>query len=235
MGEHSEYFGGELTLTQQAYLIRLVETAGDTGAAAEAAGVHRSTPHRWEHGWPRPGGLRTDPSPAYLAALGVARELASETLEQEALRRGFEGVRRYKFNGGKPVLNPEKCECGHGLRGHARPRKPDHVPEGEEVDQEIRPCLECSCEDFHGAPYFEHEYSDKLLLALLAARKPREYGTKRIERTLPIDWDRLPDHLVARIARGEDAHAVIASAAEDGVRLLASGAELGGPLVGDDD
>jgi hypothetical protein len=141
----------------------------------------------------------------------------------------LEGVPRYKFNGGKPVLDPEHCECGHGLREHARPRKPDHVPAGEEVDQEIRPCLECSCEDFHGEPYVEHEYSDKLLLALLAAKKPRDYGTKRIERTLSIDWDRLPDHLVARIARGEDAQAVIASAAEDGVRLLASGAELGGP------
>jgi hypothetical protein len=43
----------------------------------------------------------------------------------------------------------------------------------------------------------------------------------------------LPDHLVARIARGEDVNAVLASAADEGERyLLKSGAELGGPSAG---
>jgi hypothetical protein len=109
------------------------------------------------------------------------------------------------------------------------------VPEGEEADQTVRPCVSCSCEDFLGAPYYEHEYSDKLLALLLGAKKPKEYATRRIEHTRQIDWDRLPDHLVARIARGEDVNAVLASAADEGERyLLKSGAELGGPRSGSD-
>jgi hypothetical protein len=226
---------GEITPRMRAFLLALVTCAGHIGNACVAAGISRECHYRWSRGYlDTKSGRRYEASPAYLKALEAALAISAEVLEDEAIRRGYEGVKRYKFGpDGEPKRHPEQCECGHELVSHARPRKPDHVPDGEDVDQTVRPCLACSCEDFKGAPYWEHDYSDKLLLALLGARKPRQYATKRIETTKTlrnINWDALPDALVARIARGENPLAVLASAADEGAeRMLASGAVLGGP------
>jgi hypothetical protein len=219
---------------QRAYLVALVVSCGQRGLAAEAAGVSRWTVQRWKAGQ---GGR--PPDPAYLAALEVAEDLAAQRMEDIAVQRATEGLRSYKFDkNGNPLRHPKRCECGHRLEEHEKPQLVTQkaTSDGPEpVTTEVRACLACTCEDFHGEPYYELNVSDKLLQTLLRAKKPKEYATRRIEHTGQIDWDRLPDHLVARIARGEDVNAVLASAADEGQRyLLGSGAELSGPIPGSD-
>jgi hypothetical protein len=214
-------YGGKITETQQRYLMHLARE-GHKGRAAEATGIHPATAWRWKRGTDT-----QEPAPDYLAALAIAEDLSDDRIEDEVRRRAMEGEPRYRFSGATPVRHPENCECGHNVREHAKPPEDD--------DKGPRPCraFGCDCDRFYGEPYVEHERSDRLLGKLIEAKKPREYATRRVEYTRQIDWDRLPDHLVARIARGEDVNAVLASAADEGERyLLKSGAELGGPGAG---
>lgn len=226
----------ELRANQRAFLAAVIETAGNKKRASAAAGIDPSTYWRWQN-----EGLN---AAVFNAALEVAEALAADALEDEARRRAVEGVRRYRFNQGTPLRHPELCECGHELREHDRPRAPTDeereakealIESGETLDMTVRKCLACSCPDFIGAPYFEHEYSDKLLAQMLAAKKPDEYAKRvKVDGVLRnLNWDALPDHIVDRIAEGEDPRAVLAAAAEQGVKLLLpGGAEVGGPGAG---
>lgn len=222
---------GWMTLNrrQRAYLAALIETGGNKGRAAAAVGVNPTTPWRWKTGYqsPHDPDKYYDPKPAYLTALGIAEQLAGDVLEDEARRRAVEGVTRYKVYQGEPVPHPDMCECDHHRTRHARARR----------GQETRPCADCTCQDFHGVPLVEHDYSDKLLLALLAAENPEKWSRK-VQSTVVlrnINWDALPDAVVARLAAGEHPMSVFASAAEDGHgKLLASGAELHGPGADDE-
>ena len=66
--------------------------------AAVAAGVSRRVHYQWLG------------DADYFEAFEAAKEIAAEVLEAEARRRAVEGLRKYKFHDGKPVLHPETGE-----------------------------------------------------------------------------------------------------------------------------
>ena len=92
---------------------------------------------------------------------------------------------------------------------------PQHANDG--------PCTEqgCACSTFLGTPYYEHAYSDKLLLELLKVNLPEEFGdrsTLQVELSAimdRLDWDRLPDAAVVRIANKEHPLQVLLSLAQE--------------------
>lgn len=197
-----------LSATQRCYLKALVETYNHKARAAEAVGISVWTPRRWKSGYSyRKGDHRTyvPPDPDYLDALDIAEELAAERLEDFAIQRAVEGRRSYKFHAksGEPLRHPTMCLCGHS--------RTQHPTEGE--------CgvPGCECSQYVGEPYFEHDYSDKLITFLLRGVMPDRYA-ERVHvgaQLANIDLTRLPDQLVARIAAGENPLAVLASAGEE--------------------
>ena len=88
-----------------------------------AAEIAHSTYYEW---------VKNDP--VFVDAVEDAREVHIESLEIEANRRAVEGIRRYKFHHGQPIIHPET-----------------------------------------GKPYYEHAYSDNLLMFRLKALKPATY------------------------------------------------------------
>ena len=137
----------------------------------------------------------------------------------------MEGLRSYKFDRhGNPLKHPELCTCAHEIRSHAN--------DG--------PCTEhgCACSTFVGTPYFEHAYSDKLLLELLKVNLPEEFGDKssaslEVNAILAnLDMSRLPDAALVRIQNREHPLAVLASIVEGDAyaRELLGLPELSGEL-----
>lgn len=109
--------------TQRAFLAAYSECCNVRRAAA-CVGVNRRRVYEWKA-----------KSEAFRQAMAVAEELGVQALEDEAVRRAQEGLRRYKFTrGGEPIKHPVT-----------------------------------------GGPYFEHEYSDTLLIFLLKAKRPEVY------------------------------------------------------------
>ena len=224
---------GELEDPRQvAYLCALVVSCGHQGRACEAAGISRWVPWRW-----RTGHAGRPPSAMYLEALRVAEDLAAQRLQDVAIERATVGLRSYKFDKeGKPLRHPRRCECTHDRAEHVKARSADGVTLWG-------PCAgaECSCEAFEGAPYHESVLSDKLIQFLLRGSMPDRYAERvQVSGSLKtINWDALSatpagQAAIARMARGEHPYSVLASAAEEGGRLLASGAVLGGPGTEDE-
>jgi len=79
---------------QQAFLAAY-ELAGTITDAAKAASVQRTSHYDW---------LAQDPK--YPALFEQAHEIFCDSLQAEAVRRGRDGVRRYKFHQGTPILDP---------------------------------------------------------------------------------------------------------------------------------
>ena len=109
-------------IKKRAYLTAYARL-GVVRQACVAAEIAHSTYYEW---------LKNDP--VFVDAVEDAREFHIEGLEIAADRRASEGIRRYKFYQGKPILHPET-----------------------------------------GKPYYEHIYSDVLLIFLLKALKPEMY------------------------------------------------------------
>lgn len=126
---------------------------GNITRAATAAGVARSMHYLWLQ------------EPEYADAFDRANDEAVERMEEEARRRAVEGVTRYKFDKGRPILHPTLCICGAV--------KQEHDETG---------CARTECKEFLSAPYTEHEYSDTLLIFLLKGAKPERYR-ERVEHT----------------------------------------------------
>lgn len=115
----------QLEPKQIAFLAAYGQTAM-ISRAAKAVGISRDCHYKWLA------------QPEYVKAFEEACMVAAGVMEEEAVRRGVEGVKRYKFDAkGNPLLNPET-----------------------------------------GEPYFEHVYSDALLIALLKATNPKKFGDK---------------------------------------------------------
>jgi len=121
----------------RAFLAAYRRTANVT-RAAKAAGIAREAHYRL-----------LERSASYQAVFASAGIEAGQTLEDEAVRRAVEGVRRPLFYHGAMVTVP----------------KDPSDPDGEWI------------------PVVEREYSDMLLLALLKAKKPKEYKD-RVEHDL---------------------------------------------------
>ena len=200
---------------QRAYLEALAIT-GLRNRAAKAVGIHSNNVYRpdWKN------------DPEFQEALQQAEEIGAHNLEAESHRRAVEGMLVYKFDKyGRPLRNPEVCECEHNLREHRRPTPAEFAAIAAEEalrrsgkdavpPDPRRPCeaLGCTCTAFFGAPYYEHAYSDRLLEQMLAA-KLKQYRKQVDVRSTNtnIDVTGLHDEIVGRIAAGEDREVVIAS------------------------
>lgn len=123
----------------RAFLASLSEQ-GNIRLACESEGVKidRSTAYR----------LR-ESDPAFAAAWAAALDQAADLLEEEARRRAYEGLRRVKFDRGRPIMVPVVGADGLIVR--------DADGNAELV------------------PYVEHEYSDTLLIFLLKGVRPEKY------------------------------------------------------------
>jgi hypothetical protein len=82
-------------ISQRAFLAAFAR-CGHIGKAATAAKVDRRSHYYW---------LNDDAE--YAAAFLEAKEAALEILEKEAVRRAVQGLRRYKFHRGEPILDPK--------------------------------------------------------------------------------------------------------------------------------
>ncbi len=221
MTKHDQPFELVADAKKRAWLTAYAIT-GRTDLACEAAGVSTALPYT--RGW------REDNE--FQEAREEARTMAADGLEDAARKRAIEGTRSYKFNkDGVPLRHPEMCECGHGLGHHPkvldlkaeaagrdlpRPCNMTRVEVDEETNEEVG--LEtCDCTQFVGAPYFEHSYSDTLLIFLTKGAMPERYREIKEVRGLlaNLDLNMLPNALIQRIAMGEPIEAVLASGASD--------------------
>lgn len=185
--------------------LRVYAETGNKSEASRTVGISIGTPYSEQ--W------RFDEE--FQDAVEIARMMAGDALEAEAIRRARIGLRRQKFNkDGTAIRDPETCDCGHDRRGW----HPVDKVGGEKVHGAcVHPACE-GCEEFVPGYYFEHEYSDTLLIFLMKGQLPETYGDKlRITGALArMDLSRLPDALLKRIADGEPPEAVLASAIQEG-------------------
>lgn len=121
----------------KAFLAALAES-GNVRFACEAADVSRATVYA----------LRSADE-AFAAEWAQAQEEAADLLELEARRRAYEGLRRVKFDRGRPIMVPAIGADGLAMRNDAG-----------EIEM---------------IPYVEHEYSDTLMIFLLKGARPEVY------------------------------------------------------------
>lgn len=89
----------EITNPKQRAFLAAYAECGTVTHAAVNAGINRRTHTNW-----------MDKSAAYRAAFDEAKADVCETFETEARRRAVEGVRRYLYHNGKPVIDPRTGE-----------------------------------------------------------------------------------------------------------------------------
>lgn len=94
-GTFTEVFGKDLTHAQTAFLAAY-SICGQVGKAAEASNTNRMFHSIW---------MKRHES--YRKAYEIAKSIQQQMLEDEAVHRATEGLRRYKFNAkGEPLLHP---------------------------------------------------------------------------------------------------------------------------------
>ena len=139
--ELSPFAEMNLTPTQRKFL-GVFSVVGRIDRATEIAEVGK-----WSHaGWMK--------QRRYKEAYQLARRMAADTIESEAIRRAVDGVKRMRFYQGRPIMVPLLDDDG-------RPVRDDET--GAIVME----------------PYIEYEYSDALLIILLKALLPKRYGDRR--------------------------------------------------------
>jgi hypothetical protein len=179
---------------EHAFLAALRRT-GNVSKSAQLAGTTRRNAY-----------YRRASRPEFAAAWDDAYETFVDELEEEAHRRAFQGVARYRFTpAGQPILDPVECRCQHPVKLHER-------YEGRcSVDG-------CDCEAFHGVPYFELIYSDPLLQTLLKGHRPTKYRDRLNisdeELDAAIEIEKLRQAAVAAV--GASGNAGAAAAGERG-------------------
>ena len=153
---------------------------GNVTEAAKAAGFERQTVY---------DRLRNDPD--FPAMFENAKAEFVDSLKAEALRRAREGVRKLIFHQGAPVYLT-RLRIGE---------------DGQPVRNENGiPILDYQLDE-HGHPIqaYESAFSDRLLLAMLAATDPAEYAAKsNVQLTGadggPVKVEQSPTEVARRIA-----------------------------------
>jgi len=128
---------------QMAFLIAYAQL-GTNKSAAEACGLSK-----WAHvNW-----MRNEEQ--YRDAFQMAEKMYADSLMDEATRRGRDGVRRYQFHQGRPIMVP--CDSGH--------------PEAVEI-------VDDKGKVHYRRHWYELEYSNPVLVKLLQAKVPEFKDTK---------------------------------------------------------
>lgn len=122
---------------EKAFLASLSKL-GNVRLACEASEIDRRTAYN-----------RRGADPDFAKAWDDALDQAADLLEEEARRRAYEGVRRYKFDRGRPIMVSVVGDDGLAVKD-------------KDGNLEL-------------VPYVEHEYSDTLLIFLLKGIRPEKY------------------------------------------------------------
>jgi hypothetical protein len=130
-----------LTMDQRRFLASYC-VSGRVCEARESTGIGFWSHDRW---------LKTDSK--YKAAFRLAKQIASQNLEDEARRRAEQWMVRHKFHNGAMIYVPKLDE--------------NELPMLDENGQQIM------------VPYIEREYSDALLMMLLKGHFPRKYRERQ--------------------------------------------------------
>jgi hypothetical protein len=176
----------------------MAETGNVSRACTAAGGIARSTVYDARSKFPD-----------FAAAWDSAYEQSIDMLEAEAKRRAHDGLVRYKFDRGVPVLHPTRCVCGHHVAAHL----PVCCAPG------------CSCQLFAGEPYYELEYSDTLLIFLLKGGRPGKY---RDRMDIGLGNDEVDTLIKRELAK-------LAASLQVPLALPPPGAEPGGGAAGGED
>tara|TARA_B100000749_G_scaffold269535_1_gene248452 strand:+ start:3775 stop:4533 length:759 start_codon:yes stop_codon:yes gene_type:complete len=139
----SEVFTG-CTDYQRTFL-KVIAVTGQLSKARLLSGISQWSHDKW---------LRTDMN--YRAKYKMARRMAADSIESEAIRRAKDGVVRMRFHQGKPIMIP--LRDGNG----------DLVHETKRGKTEVKM-----------VPYVEHEYSDSLMQTLLKGMLPSRYRERQ--------------------------------------------------------
>jgi len=135
--------GSNITNPRQMSFLMMYAQSGSIMGSARAAEINMWSHYHWLNA-EKEKGVTT-----YADAFEMAKKVYADSLVAEATRRGRDGLRRYKFHQGRPIVMP----C-----------KPNH-PEAEEFE-------DSDGNKFWGYYYYENVYSDSLLTKLLEARHP---------------------------------------------------------------
>jgi hypothetical protein len=125
---------------QMAFLMAYAQ-CGNITEAAKAAGLSYHCHVNWMRD---PHRTKTT---SYKDAFDMAHKMFCDTLVNEAVRRGRDGLKAYKFHQGKPVIMP--CDKSH--------------PEAREFE-------DSQGNIYYGYYYYEMRFSDCLLMKLLEAK-----------------------------------------------------------------
>lgn len=156
-----------------AFLAALVASGGNVSRACQAVDICRMTAYEWR-----------DEDKVFAVAWEKAKSAGLDALEDEALRRAFDGVDEPVFHQGQPTYVYERDERGEIVFDE----HVTEVPDGEGgmrrvVNQKPRYVL-----DSRGNPRVmtKKGYSDTLAIFLLKGGKPEKYK-ERVEHSGQID------------------------------------------------
>jgi hypothetical protein len=138
--KHNDFDGdewGEINDRQAEFLFAYQELAC-LKLAAKQVGIRQRQHNRW-----------LLDSPAYAKEFAIARKVALQNLEAEAIRRAMHGVRKFKFHKGELIK----------IQAHDDRGRPIFYRDGTPVM----------------IPYVEHQYSDNLLMFLMKGLAPETY------------------------------------------------------------
>lgn len=134
-------------------LLAYYENSGNIREACKSVGVPLAQVERW-----------LDEDTDFKIKFARAQRLAGNMLEAEMKRRAVDGMRRYKFDKGRPTmwLPPE----GHPEHKLWQPPKdhPAYQGEGVQITKAVH--------------YYELSYSDTLLMFMAKGAMPEKYGDK---------------------------------------------------------
>jgi hypothetical protein len=166
----------EVRARQADLFIERLKLHGRITQAAEEAGLVRETMHR-----------RKESDPEFAARWAEALDTYADSLEAAAHQRAVEGTK-------KAIIHQGQLSYVYQLGPDGRPLKDDDGNYILDLDENGKPKF-----------LYEKQYSDSLLLAMLKAKRKREYGdASKIELTGadggPVAIEETPTQIARKIA-----------------------------------
>lgn len=122
LSDDSPVLQHNLSHNQRAFLKAYVQSGGAIGRAARAVGITAIPHYQWLHN-----------NPEYKKAFELAKPLAHQTLEDEAIRRSNEGYLRPVYQGGK-LVGYEQMYSDRLMEVVLKAKMPETYREGQTIN-----------------------------------------------------------------------------------------------------